>query len=157
MKVRAIAASPDRDGVVGRDISRVGSWVVDAVDFGSERGLPVFGGTETGSGTGIGAGGGRGLVLASLSWATGSDWTGDGFGGITGGWWGSDCSQALLASCSTLLPSGSKSSRTVWSTPTFRTEDANGGVSTGRGGGLSDPGGAVSVSEDAAGGSAATV
>ena len=51
----------------------------------------------------------KGVVL---SWVTGSDWAGDDFGGSTdGGGWGSDCSQALFASCSTLLPTGSKSLR----------------------------------------------
>ena len=99
------------------------------------------GGTGTGSGTGIGAGGGWNWVC--LSWVTRSDWIVDDFGGTTGGC-GSDCSQAFLASCSALLPSGSNSSRMVWSTWTLGTEDANGGVSTGRGGGPSDPGG-VSV------------
>ena len=71
------------------------------------------------------------------SWVIGSGWAEDGLGG-TGGW-GSDCSHAFLASCSVLLPSGSKSLMMVWSTCTSGSEDANGGVSTGRGGGPSDP------------------
>lgn len=115
---------------------------------GSGRGLSVIvwdGGAGTGSGTGIGAGGGWGWALmgegVGLSWVAGSGWTGDGFGGTTGGW-GSDCSQASLASCSTLLPSGSKPSKTAWSTWTSGTEDANGGVSVGRGSG---PGGVSSA------------
>ena len=62
---------------------------------------------------------------------------GDGLGG-TGGC-GSDCSHAFLASCSVLLPSGSNPSIIVWSTCTSGSADANGGVSTGRGGGPSDP------------------
>lgn len=86
MNVRAIAASPDRDGVVDRDIGCGGSWVVES---GSGRGLSVTEGTGTGAGTGIGAGGGRDWMLVGRvvgsSWVTGSDWVGGDFGGTTGG------------------------------------------------------------------------
>jgi hypothetical protein len=110
MKLRAMAASPEKEG----DIDCGG----EDVRFGSGRGLSAIvwaEGTGMGSGTGIGTGGGSNLVWAGervgLSWVTGSDWAGDCLGG-TGGC-GSDCSHAVLASCSTLLPSGSNSSRVI--------------------------------------------
>ena len=73
IKLRAIAASPEREGVVDRDIDCARSWAIDGVKVGSGRGLSVIvcvGGIGTGSGTGMGAGGGKG---AGLSWVGGSD------------------------------------------------------------------------------------
>lgn len=85
IKFHAIAASPEREGVVDRDIGWAGSMAVDVVEFGSGRGLSVIvwaGGIGTGSGMGIGAGGGKNAVL---SWVGGSDCTADGFEGTAGG------------------------------------------------------------------------
>ena len=77
MKLRAIAASPEREGVVDRGIDCLGSLVVDTVGVRSGRGLSVIGGIGTGSGTGMGAGSGKGV---GLSWVGGSeDWTMDDF------------------------------------------------------------------------------
>lgn len=67
MKFRAIAASPEREGVVDRDIGCAGSCVVGGAEVGSGRGLSVIvwvGGIGTGSGMGMGAGGGMDVGLS---------------------------------------------------------------------------------------------